>query len=89
MTGYAVAWLIGRLMKRSQDEIVSLIYTGGMRNISAGAVLAVSFFPSQVAVPVVIGMLFQQILAALFGYLLRRFELKPVVIKYEKNRSVT
>jgi len=34
-------------------------------------------------------MLFQQILAALFGYLLRRFELKPVVIKYEKNRSVT
>ena len=31
MTGYAVAWLIGRLMKRSQDEIVSLIYTGGMR----------------------------------------------------------
>jgi hypothetical protein len=32
-------------MKRSQDEIVSLIYTGGMRNISAGAVLAVSFFP--------------------------------------------
>ena len=72
--------LIGRLMKRSQDEIVSLIYTGGMRNISAGAVLAVSFFPSQVAVPVVIGMLFQQILAALFGYLLRRFELKPVVM---------
>lgn len=89
MTGYAVAWLIGRLMKRSQDEIVSLIYTGGMRNISAGAVLAVSFFPSQVAVPVVIGMLFQQILAALFGFLLKRFELKPVVIKYKKNRSAT
>ena len=59
-----------------------------MRNISAGAVLAVSFFPSQVAVPVVIGMLFQQILAALFGYLLRRFELKPVVMKYEKTAQL-
>ncbi|MCY9341001.1 bile acid:sodium symporter family protein, partial [Bacillus haynesii] len=48
----------------------------GMRNISAGAVLATGFFPPQVAVPVVIGMLFQQVLAALFGHLLARSELK-------------
>lgn len=81
LTGYAAAWFIGKMMKRRQEEIVSLIFTGGMRNISAGAVLAVTFFPSQVAVPVVIGMLFQQILAALFGYMLNRFELKPVLQK--------
>lgn len=81
LTGYAVAWMIGKVMKRRQEEIVALIYTGGMRNISAGAVLAVGFFPSQVAVPVVIGMLFQQILAALFGHLLKRYELKPVLQK--------
>lgn len=81
LTGYAAAWLIGKMMKRRQEEIVSLIFTGGMRNISAGAVLAVTFFPSQVAVPVVIGMLFQQILAALFGYMLNRFELKPMLQK--------
>ena len=87
MTGYAVAWLIGRLMKRSQDEIVSLIYTGACA-ISAPELFSPCLFPSQVAVPVVIGMLFQQILAALFGYLLRRFELKPVVIKYEKTAQL-
>ncbi len=86
MTGYAVAWLIGRLMKRSQDEIVSLIYTGACA-ISVPEPFSPFLFPSQVAVPVVIGMLFQQILAALFGYLLRRFELKPVVMKYEKPLS--
>ena len=63
-------------MKCTQGEIVAIVYTGGMRNISAGAVLAISFFPPAVAVPVVIGMLFQQVLAALFGYLLHRFELK-------------
>ncbi|MET1138930.1 bile acid:sodium symporter family protein, partial [Bacillus subtilis] len=33
-TGYLTAWLIGRLMKRPQEEIVALIFTGGMRNIS-------------------------------------------------------
>ncbi|MGE6631817.1 bile acid:sodium symporter family protein [Bacillus sp. NPDC077027] len=79
LSGYIFAWLIGKLMKCSQEEIVAIVYTGGMRNISAGAVLAISFFPSAVAVPVVIGMLFQQVLAALFGYLLNRFELKNVM----------
>ncbi|WP_328585326.1 bile acid:sodium symporter, partial [Bacillus altitudinis] len=82
MSGYAFAWFIGKAMKCTQGEIVAIVYTGGMRNISAGAVLAISFFPPAVAVPVVIGMLFQQVLAALFGFLLNRFELKePAVIK--------
>ncbi|HBU91412.1 bile acid:sodium symporter family protein [Bacillus pumilus] len=82
MSGYAFAWLIGKVMKCTQGEIVAIVYTGGMRNISAGAVLAISFFPPAVAVPVVIGMLFQQVLAALFGFLLNRFELKaPAVTK--------
>ncbi len=49
-----------------------IVYTGGMRNISAGTVLAISFFPPAVAVPV----LFQQVLVALFGFLLNRFELR-------------
>ncbi|WMT28944.1 bile acid:sodium symporter family protein [Bacillus aerius] len=82
MSGYAFAWLIGKAMKCTQGEIVAIVYTGGMRNISAGAVLAISFFPPAVAVPVVICMLFQQVLAAFFGFLLNRFELKePAVIK--------
>ncbi|MNJ80971.1 hypothetical protein D3C77_795600 [compost metagenome] len=42
-----------------------------MRNISAGAVLAVTYFPAPVAVPVVLGMVFQQTLASLAGYLLK------------------
>ncbi|TWK78739.1 Pantothenate precursors transporter PanS [Bacillus paralicheniformis] len=75
-TGYITAWFLGKMMKRPQEEIVALIFTGGMRNISAGAVLATSFFPARVAVPVVIGMLFQQILAALYGHLLARSESK-------------
>ncbi len=70
--GYVCAWVIGVILKLERINIVTLLFTGGMRNISAGAVIAVQYFPSAVAVPVVIGMLFQQVLAALFGALFSR-----------------
>lgn len=75
--GYMLGWLAAKLMRWEQDVVVALTFNSGMRNISAGAVLAVAYFPPPVAVPVVLGMLFQQSLASLFGYLLnRRYALK-------------
>jgi len=71
-SGYVISWLIGKLLKLERDEMVALLFTGGMRNISAGAVLAISYFPAPVAVPVIIGMLFQQMLASIFGHLLQK-----------------
>lgn len=72
-TGYLFSFLIGKLFKGGRDNVISLTFTGGMRNISAGAVIAVSYFPAAVAVPVVVGMLFQQILASLNGFFLNRY----------------
>lgn len=83
-TGYLFSFLLGRLMKMDRDTVVTLTFTGGMRNISAGAVLAVSFFPAAVAVPVVVGMLFQQILASTNGYFLDRYYTRKV----EKQQSL-
>lgn len=71
--GYLLSFLAGKVMKRDREVIIALTFTGGMRNISVGAVLAVSYFPASVAVPVVVGMLFQQILASVNGYLLERY----------------
>lgn len=84
MTGYLFSFLIGKLFKGERDNIISLTFTGGMRNISAGAVIAVSYFPAAVAVPVVVGMLFQQILASLNGLFLNRYYNKQV----EKQDSI-
>jgi len=84
MTGYLFSFLIGKLFKGERDNIISLTFTGGMRNISAGAVIAVSYFPAAVAVPVVVGMLFQQILASLNGLFLNRYYNKRV----EKQDSI-
>ncbi|MBP2239650.1 putative Na+-dependent transporter [Cytobacillus eiseniae] len=71
-TGYLFSFLIGKWFKCDREMIIALTFTGGMRNISAGAVIAVSYFPPQVAVPVVIGMLFQQVLASIYGMLMER-----------------
>ncbi|MEH7418389.1 bile acid:sodium symporter family protein [Neobacillus drentensis] len=79
LTGYLFSFFAGRLMKRGQSTVITLTFTGGMRNISAGAVLAISFFPAAVAVPVVVAMLFQQILASLNGHFVERYYSKREV----------
>ena len=70
--GYALGLLAARLMRRPEAQVATMTYLVGMRNISAGAVIAGEYFPGEVMFPVVIGTLFQQVLAALYGSLLRR-----------------
>lgn len=77
-SGYLFSWLISKMFKRDREEIVTLTFTGGMRNISAGAVVAVAYFPPPVAVPVVLGILFQQMLASFYGHMLHRLYYRPV-----------
>ena len=47
-----------------------LMFTLGLRNITAVATIAITFFPEAAALPAVLGMFFQQTLAAVFGRLL-------------------
>lgn len=76
LSGFALSWLLSSLLQQERETKASLLFTGGMRNISAGAVIAVHYFPAPVAVPVVIGMLFQQVLSSLFGFLFHHKEMK-------------
>ena len=72
-SGYLLSWYIGRLLKWKKEDVITLTFTGGMRNISAGAVIAVTYFPSAVAVPVILGMLFQQMLASFYGSFISKY----------------
>jgi predicted Na+-dependent transporter len=84
VTGYVFSFLIGKLIRSDRDTVVSLTFSGGMRNISAGAVIAVTYFPPAVAVPVVVGMLFQQIIASFTGYFMGRYyNKKRIYLKLE------
>ena len=73
-SGFAWGVLAARLMRKPWAQRVSLTYLCGLRNISAGAVLAGEYFPGEVMFPVVIGTLFQQVLSAFWGTVLRRMK---------------
>ncbi|WP_107943416.1 bile acid:sodium symporter family protein [Metasolibacillus fluoroglycofenilyticus] len=62
--GYIFTLLIGRYFLKNSEQITTFVFTGGMRNISLGVVIATTYFPAKVAMPVVFGMLFQQVLAS-------------------------
>ena len=72
--GYAIGWVIAILTRQNKEATVSMIYGSGMRNISAGAVIAGAYFPAETLFPVMIGTLFQQILAAFYGSMMRRVQ---------------
>ncbi len=81
IAGYVLGY-IGSLCiaKCPQDVKMAMIYSVGMRNISCGLVIAVTYFPPAVAVPIILGMIFQQPSAAVI----------PNIFKYldeRKNRG--
>lgn len=70
ITGYAVVIIVSTVVHVKHDVKVTLTFICGMRNISTGIIIATTYFPNKVAMPVVLGMLFQQALASLVsGYL--------------------
>lgn len=69
--GYLCGWLAAKLFRWERGTTIALTMNGGMRNISAGAVLAMSYFPPAVTLPVVACMLFQQVLASLYTAVIR------------------
>lgn len=70
--GYLLGWAAGRAMRRDRGDVVAMIYGSGMRNINAGAVIAVSYFPAATVFPVIVSTLFQQVTAALVAAVIRR-----------------
>ncbi|WP_414051001.1 bile acid:sodium symporter family protein [Macrococcus animalis] len=63
--GYLVSIVLSRFMQHSYPRHVSITFLCGMRNISTGVIVATTYFPAKVAMPVAFGMLFQQLLASI------------------------
>lgn len=72
LSGYLWAYLAARLSHQDETNTVSIFFNGSLRNISAGAVIAVQYFPGETVFPVMIGTLFQQVLAACAGAFLAK-----------------
>ena len=70
--GFLLGKLAGKTAGCGPEKIITLFFLGGLKNISAVATIAVTFFPEAVALPTITGILFQQIIAAIMGKLLKR-----------------
>lgn len=65
--GFASGVAAARLFRQPRDKAVTTTFQSGLRNITAGAVLAAEFFPAETMFPVICGTLFQNVLAGVFG----------------------
>ncbi|OIJ11561.1 hypothetical protein BKP35_11480 [Anaerobacillus arseniciselenatis] len=84
--GYLIGWLVSKfIFQWKYEDLVAVTFNSGMRNISAGAVIAITFFPPQVSIPVISCMLIQQLLASCAGFLLNRFSTNKLEQKVVKT----
>lgn len=72
VSSYLIGWLAGLMLKKGHATTASITFGCGMRNISAGAVIAAAYFPTAAMLPVMAGTLFQQATASVFSNLLIR-----------------
>lgn len=72
-SGFLWGTLLSRLLKLPRATSVTMGYDCGLRNISSGTVIATQFFPGEVVFPVMCGTFFQQMLAATYGRIAKRY----------------
>ena len=70
--GFLLGMLMAKLMRAPMADFYTMTFCTGLRNISSGSVIASQFFPGAAIVPVMMGTLFQQVLAAIFGQVMQR-----------------
>jgi tagaturonate reductase len=64
---YVCAKVMGKIGRLPREKRVTIFFITGLRNISAATTIAIEFFPVAAALPCLLGIVFQQVLAALMG----------------------
>jgi predicted Na+-dependent transporter len=73
-SGFICGKIIGLLGKENRARQATLIFGVGLHNTSAAMTLGIEFFPGPAALPAVLGIIFQQTIAAIMGRVLLRKE---------------
>jgi predicted Na+-dependent transporter len=72
--GFACGKIIGFFGRFGRDKQATLMFSVGLHNTSAAMTLGIEFFPGPAALPAVLGIIFQQTIAAIMGRLLLKKE---------------
>jgi tagaturonate reductase len=68
--GFVLAKLTGIAGRLGRKKQISLFFASGLRNISSVTTIAVTYFPAAAVLPALLGIVFQQAIAALMSKLL-------------------
>ena len=68
--GFILSKLTAIAARCNPEKSVTMIFCGGLRNISAVTTIAVTFFPEAAALPALLGIVFQQSISAIMGRVL-------------------
>jgi len=71
--GYIISWRLAKWLKLPEADVKAVVFSGGMRNMSTGVVIAVAYFPAGAAIPIVTGIFFQQIVCAAIAKLIENY----------------
>ncbi|WP_262678150.1 bile acid:sodium symporter family protein [Paenibacillus sp. J5C2022] len=82
---YALGYLPARMLRVDREQLVTVSFAAGMRNISLGTVLALGYFSPLAAVPVVLSILIQQPLATLHHYVLQKLHNRNTSQRMSRN----
>lgn len=67
LSGYILSWFLAKVLKLSVNDLKATVFLGGIRNINVGILIALGYFPVAVSIPIISGVLFQQIVCAAFA----------------------
>lgn len=70
--GFISGWALARLFSFKESILNSCIFCAGIRNTSAGLVIALGHLPVEASIPILTAMIFQQPVAAIAQHLLTR-----------------
>ncbi|MDR0316800.1 MAG: bile acid:sodium symporter [Treponema sp.] len=74
VTGFIISKAAAIAGKCNAEKGIALFFCGGLRNISAVTTIAVTFFPEAAALPALLGIVFQQSIAAVMGNINSRLD---------------
>jgi predicted Na+-dependent transporter len=72
IAGFILSRCAALAVKCNKPKSVALFFSGGLKNVSAVTTIAVTFFPEAAALPTLLGIVFQQTIAAILGKILLR-----------------
>lgn len=73
LSSYLIGFLSSNVLKiKHRGTMISMIFNTGMRNINFGFILALTYFPTAVGIPVILASVFNQPLASIVSWIFNR-----------------